>query len=59
MRVVIYLITSPLSKRNYNRFGIQRWLDRGWEVKVFDFTKFLKSEIYTNPSSCINNTTLR
>jgi hypothetical protein len=46
MRVVIYLITSPLSKRNYNRFGIQRWLDRGWEVKVFDFTKFLKPEFW-------------
>ena len=43
-RQVIYLITSPLSKRDYDRFGIQLWLDRGWEVKVFDFTKFLKPE---------------
>ena len=43
---VIYLITSPLSKRDYSRFGINRWLDRGWNVKVFDFTKFLKHEYW-------------
>ena len=45
-KLVVYLITSPLSKRDYDRFGIQRWLDRGWEVKVFDFTKFLKPEFW-------------
>ena len=43
---VIYLITSPLSKRDYSRFGINRWLDRGWNVKVFDFTKLLKYEFW-------------
>jgi hypothetical protein len=43
---VIYLITSPLTKRDYDRFGIQRWLDRGWAVKVYDFTKFLKLEFW-------------
>ena len=46
-RQVVYLITSPLSKRDYDRFGIQRWLDRGWDVKVFDFTKFLKPEFWS------------
>ena len=46
-RQVVYLITSPLSKRDYDRFGIQRWLDRGWEVKVFDFTKYLKPEFWS------------
>jgi hypothetical protein len=45
-KLVVYLITSPLSNRDYDRFGIQRWLDRGWEVKVFDFTKFLKPEFW-------------
>jgi hypothetical protein len=45
-KLVVYLITSPLSKRDYDRFGIQCWLDRGWEVKVFDFTKFLKPEFW-------------
>jgi hypothetical protein len=43
---VVYLITSPLSKRDYDRFGIKCWLDRGWKVKVFDFTKFLKPEFW-------------
>jgi hypothetical protein len=43
---VIYLITSPLSKRDYSRFGINRWLDRGWNVKVFDFTKLLNYEFW-------------
>ena len=52
--LVVYLITSPLSKRDYDRFGIQLWLDRGWEVKVFDFTKFLKPEFW----SYVNGTTL-
>jgi len=47
LRQVVYLITSPLSKRDYDRFGIQRWLDRGWEVKVFDFTKCLKPEFWS------------
>ena len=46
LRQVVYLITSPLSKRDYDRFGIQRWIDRGWNVKVFDFTKFLKPEFW-------------
>ena len=46
-RQVVYLTTSPLSKRDYDRFGIQNWLDRGWEVKVFDFTKFLKPEFWS------------
>ena len=45
-RQVVYLINFPLSKRNYDRFGIQRWLDRGWKVKVFDFTKILKPEYW-------------
>ena len=38
---VIYLISSPLSKRDFNRFGIINWIDAGWRVKVFDITKFL------------------
>ena len=46
-RQVVYLVTSPLSKRDYDRFGIQRWLDRRWNVKVFDSTKFLKPEFWS------------
>lgn len=44
--MVVYLITSPLSKRDYERFGVQRWLERKWKVKVFDFTKLLKPKYW-------------
>jgi hypothetical protein len=43
---VVYLVTSPLSKRDFDRFGIQNWINRGWRVQVFDFTKFLKPEFW-------------
>jgi hypothetical protein len=37
-RSVIYLIEQPLDERNYDRFGIQTWIDRGWRVEVWDLT---------------------
>jgi len=43
---VVYLVTSPLSKRDYNRLGIQTWINRGWEVKIYDFTRLLKREYW-------------
>jgi hypothetical protein len=38
---VIYLISSPLVERDFVRYGIKKWINYGWKVKVFDFTKFL------------------
>ncbi len=38
---VIYLIASPLSERDFKRYGIKNWLDNGWKVNVFDVTMFL------------------
>lgn len=38
---VIFLIRSPLSQRDFARFDIKNWVDRGWETKIFDITKFL------------------
>ena len=43
---VVYLINSPLSSRDFDRFGIQKWISRGWNVKVFDITKFIKPEFW-------------
>lgn len=40
-KVIIYLINSPLSKRDFSRFGIQNWINFGWKVRVFDITKIL------------------
>ena len=46
MNKVVYLIEQPLSIWNYNRFGIQNWLDRGWNVEVWDLTQFLNPVIF-------------
>jgi len=46
MKLVTYFINSPLSQRDYDRYGIQNWINRGWEVRVFDFTRFLKPKFW-------------
>jgi hypothetical protein len=38
MRAIVYLIEQPLDARNYDRFGIQNWINRGWSVEVWDIT---------------------
>lgn len=43
---VTYLIRSPLSLRDYNRHGIDEWKNRGWNVRVFDFTKILNQKFW-------------
>ena len=44
---VIYLISSPLSLRDFKRFDVQNWIDHGWKVKVFDITRFLNPEFWS------------
>ena len=44
---VIYLIKSPLSLRDFKRFGVQNWIDHGWKVKVFDITRFLNPKFWS------------
>ena len=44
---VIYLISSPLSLRDFKRFGVQNWIDHGWKVKVFDITRFLNPKFWS------------
>ena len=38
MRRIVYLTDQPLDEWNYDRFGIQTWIDRGWDVEVWDLT---------------------
>lgn len=38
MSKIVYLIEQPLDARNYDRFGIQSWIGRGWDVEVWDLT---------------------
>jgi hypothetical protein len=35
-RKVVYLLDQPFDPRNLQRFGVQRWIDRGWEAEVWD-----------------------
>ncbi|MDA9287267.1 hypothetical protein N9P72_00035 [Amylibacter sp.] len=46
MKKIVYLIEQPLSVWNYNRFGIERWLDRGWNVEVWDLTQLLNPHVF-------------
>ena len=39
MPKILYLVEQPLDDRNYKRFGIQHWVDAGWSVEIWDFTK--------------------
>ena len=45
-KVVIYLVKSPLDERNFNRYGINIWMNRGWNVNVYDVTKILNNEFW-------------
>jgi len=48
MRKIVYLIDQPLDERNYDRFGIQTWLERGWTVEVWDLTPFAYQRVWEN-----------
>lgn len=48
MRKIVYLIQQPLDKRNYDRFGIQVWINRGWEVEIWDLTAYTNSLVWEN-----------
>ncbi len=43
---VIFLVESPLTERNYRRYGIQNWINHGWKVNVFDVTSFNAPEFW-------------
>lgn len=38
VKTVAYLIDQPLDHRNYDRFGIESWIKRGWVINIFDIT---------------------
>lgn len=43
---IIFFITSPFNQRDYKRFGIEILQANGFEVEVWDFTPFLKPEVW-------------
>jgi hypothetical protein len=46
MRKVVFLIDQPLDERNYERFGIRTWLERNWEVEVWDLTPWAQATVW-------------
>jgi hypothetical protein len=46
MRKIVYLIDQPLDERNFERFGIQVWLERKWAVEVWDFTPWAHPAVW-------------
>lgn len=48
MSKIVYLIQQPLDEWNYERFGIQNWIDRGWDVEVWDLTPLVHPRVWLN-----------
>ena len=46
MNTVVYLIDQPFDERNYVRFGVQAWVDRGWNVEVWDLTPWANARMW-------------
>jgi hypothetical protein len=45
---VVYLIEQPFDERNFLRFGIQAWVDRQWNVEVWDLTPWAHPRVWQN-----------
>ena len=39
-------MSSPFDMRDFKRFGILHWINRNWNVKIFDVTKFLYPKLW-------------
>lgn len=48
MRKIVYIISQPFDRRNYDRFGIEAWIDKGWHVEVWDLTPWLLPAVWRN-----------
>ncbi len=46
MRSILYLTDQPFDQRNFDRFGVQTWMDRGWQVQVWDVTPLAHPRVW-------------
>jgi hypothetical protein len=46
MKSLLYLVDQPLDERNFDRFGIQVWIDRGWTVEAWDLTPWIFPRVW-------------
>jgi hypothetical protein len=42
---IIYLIGSPFNQRDYERYGVETFIQNGFDVFVWDFTPFLHPQV--------------
>lgn len=42
---IIYLLESPFSQRDYKRFGVEVFLNKGFQVFIYDLTPFLRPQV--------------
>jgi hypothetical protein len=45
-KTVLYLISQPLDQRNFDRFGIRIWREKGWHVDIIDLTPLLYPKVW-------------
>jgi hypothetical protein len=43
---IVFIIESPFNQRDYERFGLETFIQDGFEVYVWDFTPFLHPEVH-------------
>jgi hypothetical protein len=46
MSKIVYLVDQPFDERNYERFGVQLWIERGWSVEVWDLTPWVNAPLW-------------
>jgi hypothetical protein len=46
MKTAVYLMEQPFDSRNYDRFGVDAWLARGWRVEVWDLTAWAYPKVW-------------
>lgn len=48
MRKIVFIVESTFNNRDYHRFGIEVFKNRGYEVEVWDLTPLLRPEYFSN-----------
>jgi hypothetical protein len=46
VRKIVFLTDQPLDQRNYDRFGLQAWIDRNWAVEAWDLTPWAHRQVW-------------
>lgn len=45
---IIYFFLTTFNRRDYERFGVEVFLENGYRVEIWDFTPFLNSNYFNN-----------